>query len=187
MYTTRFPLLGATILAVIATAALADAPGPASLSKPVTQLQYGATGVTDGVHGEVRAAAAYGDLGHGAHGTFLKMPGEFVSPLHSHSGDEWGVILAGVVANGKPGSQDIPLPAGSDLFLPEGPRAARHQMHLAERVHHLPQPELEVRLPAGHEIGGRAADPASLRRDFPMTYSSRLTASGAGASSAAAR
>ncbi|MHB8816806.1 MAG: cupin domain-containing protein [Steroidobacteraceae bacterium] len=43
----------------------------------------------------------------------LKMPGKFTGPVHFHTSDEWGVIIAGVFVNGKPGSQDILLPAGS--------------------------------------------------------------------------
>ena len=59
--------LGVSILA------LAGPSGQPSVSMPVTELKYGPTGVTDGVHGELNAAAAYGDLAHGAHGTFIKM------------------------------------------------------------------------------------------------------------------
>jgi len=39
-----------------------------SLSRPVTELAYGPTGLSDGVHGELYAAPAYGDLAHGPHG-----------------------------------------------------------------------------------------------------------------------
>ncbi|HLG83224.1 MAG TPA: DUF4437 domain-containing protein [Bradyrhizobium sp.] len=91
-----------------------------SVSMPTDQLKYGSTGVSDNVHGEVKAAAAYGDNARGAHGTFLKMPGKFVSPLHTHSSDEWGVIVAGVFANGKPGNPDVLLPAGSYFFQKAG-------------------------------------------------------------------
>jgi len=45
-----------------------------SLSRPVTELEYGPTGLSDGVHGELYAAPACGDLAHGPHGTFIKMP-----------------------------------------------------------------------------------------------------------------
>jgi hypothetical protein len=53
-------------------------------------------------------------------GTFLKLPAQFASPVHTHRGDEWGVIVSGVVANGKPGSLDIPLPVGSYFFQKAG-------------------------------------------------------------------
>jgi hypothetical protein len=108
--------LKAAAIAALATATLgiaaADDAGR-SVSTPVTELTYGATGVTDGVHGELRAAPAYGDLAHGAHGTFIRMPAGFVSPLHIHTGDYWGVVISGVAANGPPGAKDVPLPVGS--------------------------------------------------------------------------
>ncbi len=111
-------LLTISLFAFIASGA--DAQPQDSVSIRTDQLKYGSTGVTDNVHGEVKAAAAYGDNAHGAHGTFLKMPGKFVSPLHTHTSDEWGVIIAGVFANGKPGDPDIPLPAGAYFFQKAG-------------------------------------------------------------------
>ena len=94
--------------------------GQPSVSTPVTQLTYGPTGVSDGVPGELNAAVAYGDLAHGAHGTFIKMPAGFVSPVHTHTEDYWGVVISGVAANGIPGSRDIPLPVGSYWFQKGG-------------------------------------------------------------------
>ena len=58
-----------------------------SISRPVTELEYGPTGISDGVHGELLAAPAYGDLTHGPHGTFIKMPAGYVSPTHKHTED----------------------------------------------------------------------------------------------------
>ena len=104
----------------VSLAAFAGPPGQTSVSMPVTQLKYGPTGVSDGVHGELNAAAAYGDLAHGAHGTFIKMPAGFVSPVHTHTEDYWGVVISGVAANGIPGSKDIPLPVGSYWFQKGG-------------------------------------------------------------------
>jgi len=54
-----------------------------SLSRPVTELEYGPTGLSDGIHGELYAAPAYGDLAHGPHGTSIKMPAGDVSPTHT--------------------------------------------------------------------------------------------------------
>jgi hypothetical protein len=87
--------------------------GRPSVSTPVTALHYGPTGVSDGVHGELNAAPAFGDLAHGQHGTFIKMPAGFVSPLHIHTADYWGVVISGVAVNGRPGSADVQLPVGS--------------------------------------------------------------------------
>ena len=100
--------------------AFAGPSGQPSVSTPVTELKYGPTGISDGVHGELNAAVAYGDLAHGAHGTFIKMPAGFVSPVHTHTEDYWGVVISGVAANGLPGSKDIPLPVGSYWFQKGG-------------------------------------------------------------------
>jgi hypothetical protein len=104
------------------TGALAGPDGSPSVSTPVTALTYGATGVSDGAHGELYAAHAYGDLAHGAHGTFIKMPAGFVSKVHTHTGDYWGVVISGVAVNGLPGSRDVQLPVGSYWFQKGGER-----------------------------------------------------------------
>ena len=110
-------LLTAIVLCTSATA-FADIQnmisGGPSANKPVTQLKYFDTGVgkNSGV-GTLHAAAAYGDLQHGAHGTFIKMPAGFVSAPHSHTGEYWAVVISGVGVNGTPGSVDVPLPVGS--------------------------------------------------------------------------
>jgi hypothetical protein len=112
-------------VAAIAMAALTDATAAdatPSTSTPVTSLQYNATGIGDGVHGELKVAPAYGDLAHGPHGTFIRMPAGFVSPIHIHTDDYWGVVISGVAANGLPGSTDLPLPAGSYWFQKGGER-----------------------------------------------------------------
>lgn len=115
------PTTLAAAIAVMTTVAAADhlAVG-ASRNVPVTTLKYGPTGVSDGVHGELLAAPAYGDLAHGPHGTFIRMPAGFVSPVHTHTEDYWGVVISGVAANGLPGSQDVPLPVGSYWFQKGG-------------------------------------------------------------------
>ncbi len=115
-------ILPGAALAAVALVAMADPSGQPSISTPVTQLVYQRTGVTDGVHGELTAAAAYGNLAQGPHGTFIRMPAGFVSPVHLHSEDYWGVVIAGVAVNGLPGSVDIPLPVGSYWFQKGGER-----------------------------------------------------------------
>jgi hypothetical protein len=113
-------LLIAAACAAVAMTATAAPSSFSSVSTPVTALKYGPTGVSDGVHGELMAGPAYGDLAHGAHGTFIKMPAGFVSKVHTHTEDYWGVVISGVAVNGKPGSSDIPLPVGSYWFQKGG-------------------------------------------------------------------
>ena len=119
--TAKHPLLvTAAVLTALSFAAVAGSPDRASISTPVTALTYGPTGVSDGVHGELNAAPAYGDLAHGAHGTFIKMPAGFVSKVHIHTGDYWGVVISGVAVNGVAGSKDVALPVGSSWFQKGG-------------------------------------------------------------------
>ncbi len=122
MTTKHSLLIGAAVVTALSCAAVAGTLGKPSVSTPVTELTYGPTGVSDGVHGELNAAPAYGDLAHGAHGTFIKMPAGFVSKVHIHTGDYWGVVISGVAVNGLPGSNDVPLPVGSYWFQKGGER-----------------------------------------------------------------
>jgi hypothetical protein len=108
------------MMSAISVVAVATPEGKPSISTPVTQLTYSATGISDGVHGELSAAPAYGDLAHGAHGTFIKMPAGFVSPVHTHTEAYWGVVISGVAVNGLPGSPDVQLPVGSYWFQKGG-------------------------------------------------------------------
>ena len=91
-----------------------------SISRPVTELEYGPTGISDGVHGELLAAPAYGDLTHGPHGTFIKMPAGYVSPTHTHIEDYWAVVVSGAMVNKEPDGPDVRLPAGSYYFQKGG-------------------------------------------------------------------
>ena len=114
----QIKLLVTTIVLCASVTAVADVrdkiSGGPSVNKPVTQLKYFDTGIgkNSGV-GTLHAAPAYGDLQHGAHGTFIKMSAGFVSAVHSHTGEYWGVVISGVGVNGTPGSVDVPLPVGS--------------------------------------------------------------------------
>ncbi len=106
--------------AAAAACSVAMAQGTPSVSTPVTDIKYFGSGVNDGKTGELLAGPAYGDLGKGAHGTFIRMPAGFVSPVHIHTGDYWGVVISGVAVNGLPGSKDVPLPVGSYWFQKGG-------------------------------------------------------------------
>src|ERR1700750_3043605 len=71
--------------------------GP-SVSIPASQISFINTGVkTD--KGELRAGPAYGDLQNGRHGTFVRMPAAFKSPVHTHTEDYFAVVVEGVGSN----------------------------------------------------------------------------------------
>ena len=103
----------ATLVAAASLVAFAASDNQPSLNVPVTKIQFGPTGVKDGKTGELLAGPVYGNLGKGPHGTFIRMPAGFVSPVHNHTGAYWGIVISGVAANGLPGAADVELPAGS--------------------------------------------------------------------------
>jgi hypothetical protein len=84
----------------------------ASVSRPASTFTFGPTGVKTSV-GELKASPAYGDLSKGKHGTFIRMPANFVSPLHTHTEDYFGIVIQGVGVTTQVGKQDVPLVAGS--------------------------------------------------------------------------
>ena len=88
--------------------------GP-SVSIPFNQIEFVGTGVRT-KKGELLAGTAYGDMLHGHHGTFVRMPHGFVSRVHTHTEDYFAVVIEGVGANQAPGGKVIPLPAGSYWF-----------------------------------------------------------------------
>src|SRR5271166_421782 len=108
------------LIAAIAASALAATLGAAcaqdvnhplhegpSVSIPAGEIKFFGAGVkTD--KGELNAGPAYGDLQHGKHGTFIRMPHGFVSPAHTHTEDYFGVVIQGVGANQAPGGKIIP-------------------------------------------------------------------------------
>jgi hypothetical protein len=120
MRATQSIVIGTLIAGLLLAAAQADPSGQPSVNLPVTQIRYAPTGISDGAHGELNAGPAYGDLSKGPHGTFIKMPAGFVSPVHVHTEDYWGVVVSGIAANGPPGSKDVPLPVGSYWFQKGG-------------------------------------------------------------------
>jgi opacity protein-like surface antigen len=113
-------LLAAVALAAapvaLATATLAEVAheGP-SVSIPADQITFVPSGVKTDV-GELYAGPAYGNLAKGKHGTFIRMPAGFVSPVHTHTEDYFAVVIRGTGANGAPGAADVPLPQGSYWF-----------------------------------------------------------------------
>ncbi|RTL26511.1 MAG: hypothetical protein EKK47_21040 [Burkholderiales bacterium] len=79
MFKTTHSIAAAVLLAASTFSTFAAPEGQPSVSTPVTQLQFGGTGVTDAGKRELLASPAYGDLSKGPHGTFIRMPAGFVS------------------------------------------------------------------------------------------------------------
>ncbi len=129
-------LLLHTAISVASLASAAPAFASESVNLPVTELKFFETGV-----GPLQAAPAYGDLSKGAHGTFIKMPAGFVSPVHTHTADYYAVVIDGVGANGAPGSVDVPLPSGSYWLQKGGEPHVTKCISATECIFFLVQPE----------------------------------------------
>jgi hypothetical protein len=89
--------------------------GPASTSIPADAIGFGPTGVRTEA-GELKAGPAYGNPATGKHGTFVRMPAHFVSPLHTHTADYFAVVIKGAAVNMQDGRNDVILPVGSYWF-----------------------------------------------------------------------
>jgi hypothetical protein len=103
------------VMACAITAQAADGKPGASVSTPAAAITFGATGIKTSA-GELSAGPAYGNLGKGKHGTFIRMPAGFVSPVHTHTEEYFGIVISGVGVNVKPDAEDVPLPVGSYWF-----------------------------------------------------------------------
>ena len=102
--------LAALILCVVAEPLLAQEPSPShSLNVPANQVSYKDLGGP-------QLGTVWGDSAKGAHGSFLRLPKGFVSPVHLHSGDYYGVIVAGSVTNAEAGQPEVVLGPGSYYF-----------------------------------------------------------------------
>ena len=75
---------------------------------PVESLKWFATGI-----GPIQGAVAYGDMGKGPYGIFLKFPGGFSTPAHHHSAEYRAVVVAGTIVNSEVGETDITMQPGS--------------------------------------------------------------------------
>lgn len=117
-----FALAALFSLACTATAFAQNTAAPAhsvhegpTVSIPASTIKFGPTGVKTSA-GELMAGPAYGNLGTGKHGTFIKMPAGFVSAPHTHTEDYFAVVLQGTAVNSPTGVKDIELPPGSYWF-----------------------------------------------------------------------
>jgi hypothetical protein len=95
-----------------AQALLAQSPKSSeSVDVPADQVQYQDVGI-----GKLQLGTVWGDSTKGAYGAFLRIPAGFVSPVHLHTGDYYGVVVEGTVVNFEEGHPEVPLGPGSYFF-----------------------------------------------------------------------
>lgn len=123
----RFALTATSLVMALASAAAVGRNEPHSNAVPVTaaveipaaSLHFRPTGVKIG-GAEVFAAPAYGDLAHGAHGTFIRMPANFPGEFHTHANGYHAVLISGTLINHRPHGAEVELTSGSYWFQPGG-------------------------------------------------------------------
>ena len=80
-----------------------------SLNVPADQVEYKDLGGP-------QLGTVWGNSTKGPHGSFLRLPKGFVSPVHLHTGDYYGVVVEGTVTNVEAGQREVPLRPGSYYF-----------------------------------------------------------------------
>lgn len=142
--------VAAAVLATCAATSIAYA-SDTSVSLPVTGFQYFDAGV-----GPLKISPAYGNPQKGAHSTFVKLPAGFVSPLHTHSGDYYGVVISGVVANAPTAEEaDIALAPGSYWFQKGKENHVTKCLSANECVVFITQPSKFDYIPADSAAAGK--------------------------------
>ena len=112
MTTHARPLAATLTLAIAALAALIDttdahARGNAVLT-PASEIQWNDVPGFPGV----QLAAVGGNPGKGAHHSMLKFVGGFEAPVHHHTTDHYGTVVAGTLVLTS-GGREVRLPPGS--------------------------------------------------------------------------
>jgi hypothetical protein len=108
----------AAVLAILGAGqpGLADEPNvrrqSESLSVPADRVTYKDLGGP-------QLGAVWGDSARGPHGSFLRLPQGFVSPVHRHTGAYYGVVVEGTVTNAETGQPAPELRPGS-YYLQKG-------------------------------------------------------------------
>jgi quercetin dioxygenase-like cupin family protein len=84
-------------LATVSAAAQPAAPAPAAAAPKANLVAAGELKWVDVPDTPAKMATVKGDSAKGAHASFIKLPGGFSAPLHSHSADHNVVVVAGTL------------------------------------------------------------------------------------------
>lgn len=85
----------------------------AEVTLPAARRQF------ENINPAIRMAPAYGDKTKGAHGTFGRFPGSFITPFHTHTGAYHGVVIKGQMTNPFKGEKSpATMNPGSYWYVP---------------------------------------------------------------------
>lgn len=85
-----------------------------SLSFPAENIKWSKFPNEDGF---LQGSPVIGDFNNGKHGTFVKLPAHFDSPVHFHTADFYGVVVKGEIINRRvEAKQETILKSGSYWF-----------------------------------------------------------------------
>lgn len=118
----RISMIPLFLAALAATPAVQAADAGPAKPAPDTSYVMQVTDLSFYDNGGIPMAKGFGDpAAEGLHSNYIRLPGKTVSPVHAHTGDYYGVVIAGVVANEAAGStKDRPLAPGSYWFQQGG-------------------------------------------------------------------
>lgn len=104
---------------VLATVALAQGAGAQKASAvtfmPAAELKWAEL---DPSAPGIKIATLWGNHTQGAHGAFIKFPGGFAAPLHTHPNDAKIVVVSGTFIQGPEGKPEVRLGPGSYMMQP---------------------------------------------------------------------
>lgn len=111
------------IVAATITLALMDYVYADSMKKsgnaPFAGIAWSDTGIGTPEVGTLKASPVWGDNTKSRHGTLIKMPHGFSSPVHTHSADIYGTVVKGMAVNTADGdSNEVILEPGSTWYQP---------------------------------------------------------------------
>lgn len=110
-----------TMVMVAAATSAAMANPTASVSVPAKDTKWTPLDPKDTAGKGPATSVVFGDMKKGPVGFFLKVPTGFRSGPHTHTSDDYAVIVQGTVHNFKPGKDEGPaVTSGGSWFQPGG-------------------------------------------------------------------
>jgi quercetin dioxygenase-like cupin family protein len=106
-------LLGFSLIATVGFGGPAARAGEGTMT-PAGQMQWQEMAPGS----PLKIVILWGDRSKGEYAMLVKLPAGYVAPIHAHTGDYYGVNVAGTWRHSFEGGEDRALPPGSYVFQP---------------------------------------------------------------------